>query len=252
MRSTLCGSTAVPRGLPCAACRRHCTSVVEVNSCAAERRSSRAPVRTHRTHPGASVTTPDWPYEVSEQLRWHWAQQLRPRLTGLSDDEYFWEPTPDSWSVHPRGQSRAPIQAGSGAFTIDFALPEPNPPPVTTIAWRLGHLIVGVLGMRASNHFGDRSIDYQTFDYAGTATGALRQLDEVYAAWTDGVRALGIDGLARPCGPDEGPFADLPMAALVLHISRETIHHGAEITLLRDLYRHQTVTTSRGAPPGHR
>lgn len=28
------------------------------------------------------------------------------------------------------------------------------------------------------------------------------------------------------------------MAALVLHISRETIHHGAEITLLRDLYRH--------------
>jgi hypothetical protein len=28
------------------------------------------------------------------------------------------------------------------------------------------------------------------------------------------------------------------MAALVLHINRETIHHGAEIMLLRDLYRH--------------
>jgi hypothetical protein len=27
------------------------------------------------------------------------------------------------------------------------------------------------------------------------------------------------------------------MAALVLHINRETIHHGAEILLLRDLYR---------------
>ena len=28
------------------------------------------------------------------------------------------------------------------------------------------------------------------------------------------------------------------MAALVLHISREAIHHAAEIKLLRDLYRH--------------
>jgi hypothetical protein len=173
-------------------------------------------------------------------------------LSGLTDDEYFWEPVEGCWNVQPRGVSTAPIQAGSGAFTIDFALPEPDPPPVTTIAWRLGHVIVGVLGTRASNHFGDRSIDYQTFDYAGTAADALRQLDGVYAAWTGGVRALGTGGLARPCGRDEGPFADYPMAALVLHISRETIHHGAEILLLRDLYRHQTVTRSRAAPPGHR
>jgi hypothetical protein len=26
------------------------------------------------------------------------------------------------------------------------------------------------------------------------------------------------------------------MAALVLHVNRETLHHGAEIALLRDLY----------------
>jgi hypothetical protein len=29
------------------------------------------------------------------------------------------------------------------------------------------------------------------------------------------------------------------MAALVLHIHREAIHHGAEVALLRDLYRHR-------------
>jgi hypothetical protein len=29
------------------------------------------------------------------------------------------------------------------------------------------------------------------------------------------------------------------MAALVLHINREVIHHGAEVALLRDLYRAQ-------------
>jgi hypothetical protein len=29
------------------------------------------------------------------------------------------------------------------------------------------------------------------------------------------------------------------MASLVLHINREALHHGAEIALLRDLYRWQ-------------
>lgn len=29
------------------------------------------------------------------------------------------------------------------------------------------------------------------------------------------------------------------LAGLILHIHREVIHHGAEILLLRDLYRHQ-------------
>jgi hypothetical protein len=135
-----------------------------------------------------TVPAVDWPYELNDQLDWHWHHQLRARLDGLSDAEYFWEPAPDSWSIRPRGRSHAPIQAGSGAFTIDFAVPEPDPAPVTTIAWRLGHV--------------------------GLSDGEL----------------------ARPVGSSEGPFADRSLAALVLHINREVIHHGAEIALLRDLY----------------
>ncbi len=180
--------------------------------------------------------TVDWNTELAGQLDWHWQQQLRPRLSGLTDDEYFWEPAADCWSVRPRGQGSAPVQAGSGGFTIDFAFPEPDPPPVTTIAWRLAHIIVGVFGMRVAAHFGGPPAGYQTFEYAGTADRALAQLDEQYAAWQAGVRGLGEDGLARPCGPAEGPFGDRPMAALVLHINREAIHHGAEIALLRDLW----------------
>jgi hypothetical protein len=61
------------------------------------------------------------------------------------------------------------------------------------------------------------------------------------------VRALGEEGLARPCGPVEGPFADEPLAALLLHIHREVIHHGAEIALLRDLYRPLTSSSDRKA-----
>jgi hypothetical protein len=52
-----------------------------------------------------------------------------------------------------------------------------------------------------------------------------------------GVRGLRDAGLAEPLGPAEGPYAEHPMAALVLHISRELIHHGAEVLCLRDLYR---------------
>lgn len=179
----------------------------------------------------------NWNAELTEQLDWHWRNQLRPRLDGLGDDEYFWEPAADCWNVRPRGGSSAPIAAGSGAFTVDFAMPEPDPPPVTTIAWRLAHVIVGVFGMRVASHFGGPPMDYASFAYAGTATEALSQLDQSYAAWVDGVRLLGAEGLAQPCGPAEGPFAEYSMAALVLHINREVIHHVAEIALLRDLYR---------------
>lgn len=187
--------------------------------------------------PPDEVTSVDWTYEILDQLRWHWEQQLRPRLVGLSDDEYFWEPAPGSWNVRPRGTSTAPVQAGAGDFTIDFAFPEPDPPPVTTIAWRLGHIIVGVFGARLASHFDGPPVDYDTFVYAGTAEEALRQLDVAYDAWMRGVSGLGVEQFARPCGPDEGPYAERPLAALILHIHREVIHHGAEIALLRDLYR---------------
>jgi hypothetical protein len=178
----------------------------------------------------------DWNKELPDQLDWHWRNHLRPRLDGLTDDEYLWEPVPGCWNVRRRGQSTAPMAVGSGEYTIDYATPEPDPPPVTTIAWRLAHIIVGVLGMRNASHFGGPHVDYESFGYAGTAAGALRQLDDEYQWWTDGVRGLDAHGLARPCGPAEGPFADYPMASLVLHINREVIHHGAEIALLRDLY----------------
>lgn len=135
-----------------------------------------------------------------------------------------------------RGTGLAAVQGGSGDFTIEFAFPEPDPAPLTTIAWRIGHVVVGVLGARWQSHFGGPPHDYMTHDYAGDAAGGLAQLDTVYAGWMDGVRGLDAEALAAPVGPDEGPWADAPMAMLVLHINREVIHHGAEMCLLRDLY----------------
>jgi hypothetical protein len=130
------------------------------------------------------------------------------------------------------------MAAGADDLVIDWEYPEPSPRPFTTIAWRLGHVIVGVLGMRNAAHFDRDSVDYMTFSYAATAAGALVQLEDELTLWLEGVRRLGDEGLDRPCGSAEGPFADEPMATLVLHIHRELIHHLAEVSLLRDLFAH--------------
>ena len=121
---------------------------------------------------------------------------------------------------------------------VDFEDPPPEPAPFTTIAWRLVHVIVGVFAMRSHSHFAGPPADYQSWPYATDAATALGQLDTEYDRWTSGVRGLSAEDLNKPCGPAEGPYADYPMTALVLHINREVIHHGAEICLLRDLYTH--------------
>jgi hypothetical protein len=49
---------------------------------------------------------------------------------------------------------------------------------------------------------------------------------------------LDEDRLRAPLGPGGGAgYTDHPMAGLVLYVSREVMHHGGEIGVLRDLYR---------------
>lgn len=186
-----------------------------------------------------------WGEELIEQLEWHWDHQMRGRLDGLTDDEYFWEPVP-GWSVRPRGESATRrgegyVQAGSGDFLIDFEFPEPSPAPVTSIAWRLGHILVGVLGARIHGHFGGEPHEYHTYDYPGTADEALRRLDALHDQWVAGVRSWSDEDLEVPVGDKEPGFEERSRATLVLHIHRELIHHGAEIALLRDLWANERI-----------
>jgi hypothetical protein len=186
-----------------------------------------------------------WNRILREQWEFHWNHQLRARLDGLTDDEYFWSPVASSWSVRPRGSSMAPIQVGRGDFTMDYAYPEPVPAAFTTIAWRLGHVIVGVLATRNAAHFGAQAASYETWEYAGSAAAALDQLQAQLDVWLAGVVDLGEAGLRVPVGAKE-PFPRAPMADLVQHIHRELIHHLSEVCLLRDLYVH-TKPTTQGA-----
>ena len=97
---------------------------------------------------------------------------------------------------------------------IDWAFPEPVPAPVTTIAWRLGHVIVGVLGSRNASHFGGPPMSYETYEWSPTAAGAIAALDEAYVTWVKGVTALAEEGLAKPVGPAEGTGPRRPTRSL--------------------------------------
>ena len=186
-----------------------------------------------------------WNETLRDQLDFHYRQLFRPRLAGLTDAEYLWEPAPGAWSIRPRDTSTSPAPIGAGDFQRDDAPDEPDPAPVTTIAWRIAHITVECLAIRTMNHFDGPPAHWETWEYTDSADRARAQMDAAYDAWSAGVKRLGEQGLARPVGEHEGPWAESPYADLVLHLNRELIHHGAEICLLRDLYR------ATQTPPTH-
>lgn len=77
-------------------------------------------------------------------LDYVWAR-LTGRLTGLTDQEYFWEPVAGCWSLRQDDEGRWQLDGGGGGG------PAPDPVAVTTIAWRIGHMAgYELLSMRGS------------------------------------------------------------------------------------------------------
>jgi hypothetical protein len=186
----------------------------------------------------------DWTAQLLEQLTFHWDHHLRPHLDGMTDEEYLWEPVPGCWSIRPREEATSPMAAGGGAFVADWEFPDPSPAPFTTIAWRLAHISISVFGERNASHFAGPPVDYQKVMWPATARDALAMVDEAYERWVKGASSLSQADLARAVGPREGMWAEESYAALVLHINREVIHHGAEVLTLRDLYRNRVTESA--------
>ncbi len=160
----------------------------------------------------------------------------------LTDEEYRWEPVPGCWSIRRRADgpgARATLLIGAGEWGRDSAeSPHPVPPPFTTLAWRMGHLSE-MLALRADHTHGSRSRSRDDYRFAGDAAGAVADLVAAAAAWRAALLAADDAALdtvghsAYPYGSDpEDPFLET-----VWWVNQEVLHHGAEIALLRDLYR---------------
>ena len=54
----------------------------------------------------------DWGRLIVGQLEFYWDVHLRPRLDGLTDEEYLWEPVKDAWNLRRRPDGGYDIDDG--------------------------------------------------------------------------------------------------------------------------------------------
>jgi hypothetical protein len=165
-------------------------------------------------------------------------ERITGRLEGLTDDEYFWEPVAGCWSLRRGDDGRWELDGGQ------FGHPPPDPAPVTTIAWRIGHFGGMAVGGFTNRLFGTGEMTVAGPGYPPHAAGVPAFLDAHYQRWRAGMAGLDAQGWMTPLGPSWGPYAEDKKVDLALHVLDEVVHHGAEVGLLRDLYPHRS--TPRG------
>jgi hypothetical protein len=169
-----------------------------------------------------------------ELLRQQWSascERLLTRLSGLTDEEYLWEPVPDCWNVRPSAESPS-------RWTVDYPEVHPTPAPFTTIAWRLLHIADGNT-IYLEHSFGPRLRNFWDLAPHGDAAGAIEYLVESQGPVTSSLAQLDNEELdvQRPTHFGKPWPASRIFAVLIT----EQVHHGAEIGVLRDLYRYRTA-----------
>jgi hypothetical protein len=157
------------------------------------------------------------------------ARRLEERCAGLTDREYLWAPVADAWTIKPD-----PERPGRWTYDYDFA--PPPPAPITSISWRIVHLIANnEIYWEYAFGAGER-----TFPDLEVPWAAQRAMDLWRASREPVTNWLGTatdDGLLEPRPSHLG---EMKTAGEVVRILLdEQTHHGAEIALLRDLYLRQ-------------
>ena len=140
---------------------------------------------------------------------------LARRLEGLTDTEWLWEPAPGCWSIRDG--------------KMDFVMPVPTPEPFTTIAWRLHH--IQACNDTESHWMRDEDYDWADVTVPRNATEAIEMWGRSADALREAVAELSDAEL------EAVTTRGLPRLFFASTLVRENIHHGAEVGVLRDLYR---------------
>jgi len=160
-------------------------------------------------------------------------QTLHRRLEGLTDDEFFWQPAPDCWTVR---------LDEDGRWVVDYARPAPEPPPFTTIGWRLLH-IASCKIMYHEYAFGPARLTWDDLDTPHTAAAAIAWLEAGHDRLRAALAGLGdadLDTMRLTNWGEQWPTWRI-FWTMIFH----DLHHGAEIGCLRDLYRARLGRTER-------
>lgn len=165
-------------------------------------------------------------------------------LTGVSTGEFFWEPVAGCWTLHPRSEDRGVSVDGSGEWVIDYDPAQPQPAPFTTIAWRTLH-VAAVNYLYWDYAFGSASLSFD-LELPGDVAEATDWLFASQQPILDVMAGLTEDGLDRIVPTNWGER--WPVHRLLATLVNEQIHHGAEISMLRDLYRYRDTLQDAAAP----
>jgi hypothetical protein len=157
------------------------------------------------------------------QMRIAW-EGLSTSLLGLTDEEFYWQPVENCWTVHLDDR---------GKWITDYAEPEPEPPPFTTIGWRLVHT-AACKWMYYEYAFGPGLLSWDDLDIPNTAERAIAWLEKGYQKLKTELDNLSDDDLIEQRKTNWGD--DWPTWRIFWAMIYHDLHHGAEISCLRDLY----------------
>ena len=139
---------------------------------------------------------------------------------------------------------RAASADGCGEWVIDYEVPDPDPAPLTTIAWRAVH-VAAVNYLYWDYAFGPATASFD-LEMPGNAAAATRWLRASQEPLIAALAALSDSDLDTPRKTNWGEW--WPCHKIFTTLIHEQVHHGAEISLLRDLYRNRGTLGSQARP----
>ena len=150
--------------------------------------------------------------------------RLRARLDGLTEEEFFWQPVPDAWTIH---------EDRPGHWTYHYAIPDPDPAPVTTIGWQVVH--IGTT--RLIYHewaYGAARLSFLDVEIPNDVSGAVGLLERGFELLRADLRDESEAGLDQPRKTNWGDL--WPAWRIFTSMTDHDALHGGTIGALRDLY----------------
>lgn len=167
--------------------------------------------------PDSRLALLHWQFELTWSL-------LEVHLGQLEPDDHLWEPATPCWTVRPDTD---------GHWVPDWQVPEPDPPPVPTIAWLTWH--IGWWWCGAIDHQHGRKPRRRTeIVWPGSGETAVAWLRDLRTDWLvvlDGLTDADLDTIT----PFPWQDSEHTVANMVAWVNAELMKNGAEIGQLRML-----------------